>query len=384
MSVFSLGFALAILVVVVLMAIELMRGVRSTEFLEEIPPEDSPSSPFVSVVVPARNEEKNLEAALRSMLAQTYSPFEIIVIDDRSTDQTGAILDRLAREFPLLRVFHLQTLPNGWLGKNHALFLGASKARGTLLLFTDADVMMEPSTLSRSIRYLMTERLDHLAVSPRLAMDGLVLNIFAIGFNFFFSLYARPWKARDRRSPAHIGIGAFNLMRREVYESIGTHQQIAMRPDDDMKLGKLVKKMGFSQGFLMGNRLISVEWYSSVKNLIQGMMKNSFAGVNYRVSLVIAATLGQLVIFVWPFIAVLLARGPSRWVYLAIILLLLSLAGGGAYLCRNVVGLSVGLPLASVVLLYIMWNSMIQIYWHQGIFWRDTHYPLHLLKANKI
>ena len=203
---------------------------------------------LISVVIPARNEKRHLEIALQSVLGQKYPTFEVIVIDDRSTDETGEILDRMAVQNPLLRVFHIQELPQGWLGKNFALSYGASKARGDLLLFTDADVIMEPTTMSRAVSYLIKERLDHMTLSPTLSMPSLILRIFVTGFYFFFSLYARPWKARDSKSHAHIGIGAFNLIRQKVYQTIGTHQVIAMRPDDDMKLGKIVKKNGFSSG----------------------------------------------------------------------------------------------------------------------------------------
>ncbi len=384
MNLFLLYTAVVTLLIVVLIAVELFRGVRTMGYLENVPPVVSTTSPLVSVVIPARNEAKHLETALRSVLGQQYPHFEVIVINDRSTDETGAILDRLVRQNPLIKVFLLHELPPGWLGKNYALFFGASKARGDLLLFTDADVIMEPTTISRAVGYLMAEHLDHLTLSPRLAMPGLLLNIFVTGFYFFFSLYARPWKVRDPRSHAHIGIGAFNLIRREVYQNIGTHQVIAMRPDDDMKLGKIIKKGGFAQDILFGNGFIAVEWYASVQELIHGMMKNSFAGVEYRISSVVAVTFGQIAIFIWPFFAVFLIGAPSRWVYLAIVLILLTLVSYGAHLCNSRPWLGLGLPLASALLLYIFWKSMLQIYWHQGIYWRDTHYPLRLLKANKV
>ena len=364
--------------------IELLRGVGTLGFLEDVPPIDSPKPLLVSVVIPARNERKHLEMALQSVLGQLYPTFEVIVIDDRSTDETGEILDRMAIHNPLLNVFHLQHLPQGWLGKNYALSYGASKARGDLLLFTDADVIMEPTTLSRAVSYLNKERLDHLTMSPTLSMPSVILRIFVTGFYFFFSLYARPWKARDPKSHAHIGIGAFNLIRQQVYQTIGTHQVIAMRPDDDMKLGKIVKKEGFSQGFLFGNRFISVEWYASVRELVHGMMKNSFAGVEYQVSMVVAATLGQFMLFIWPFLALFLVGGPAHWVYVIIVLILLLILGYGAQLCHGSPWLALGLPLASVLLLYIFWKSMIQTLWHQGIYWRETFYPLRLLKANKV
>jgi glycosyltransferase involved in cell wall biosynthesis len=384
MSPFLLYTALLSLLIIILTAIELFRGVRMLGFLEDVPPIDSPVPPLVSVVIPARNEKRHIEIALQSILDQKYPTFEVIVIDDRSTDETGEILDRMAVQNPLLKVFHILELPQGWLGKNFALSYGASKARGELLLFTDADVIMEPTTMNRAVNYLIQEQLDHLTLSPTLSMPSVILRIFVTGFYFFFSLYARPWKARDSKSHAHIGIGAFNLIRQQVYQTIGTHQVIAMRPDDDMKLGKIVKKNGFSQGFLFGNRFVSVEWYASVRELVHGMMKNSFAGVEYRMSMVVATTLGQFMLYIWPFFALFLVGGLTRWVYGIIVLILLLMLGYGAHLCHDSPWLGLGLPLASALLVYIFWISMIQTLWCQGIYWRETYYPLRQLKGNKV
>ena len=384
MSPLLLYTALLSLLILAIIAIELLKGVKKLGFLEDVPPIDASAPPLVSVVIPARNEKKHLEMALQSVLGQKYPKFEVIVIDDRSTDTTGEILDIMAAHNLLLTVFHIRELPEGWLGKNYALSYGASKARGDLLLFMDADVIMETTTLSRAVNYLTQERLDHLTLSPTLSMPSLILRIFVTGFYFFFSLYARPWKARDPKSRAHIGIGAFNLIRQQVYQAIGTHRAISMRPDDDMKLGKIVKKNGFSQGFLFGNRFISVEWYASIQELVHGMMKNSFAGVEYRISMVVAATLGQFMLFIWPFFALFLVGGLTLWVYMIIVLILLVMLSYGAHLCHESPWLGLGLPLASTLLIYIFWRSMIQTLWRQGIYWRETYYPLGLLKANKV
>ena len=140
MSVFLFALALATLVLHVATAVQIQRGNRSIRFLKDLPPLTGPL-PRVSILIPARNEERNLEEALRSVLALDYDNLEIDVVDDRSTDRTGEILDRMAAADPRLRVVHVRELPPGWLGKNHALWLGAGKATGEFLLFTDADVV---------------------------------------------------------------------------------------------------------------------------------------------------------------------------------------------------------------------------------------------------
>ncbi len=376
-AIFSLLIFLAIIV-------ELILGHRSLESLKEFPPLEPSEVPKVSIVIAARNEEKNIEVALLSVLAQAYRNFEIIVVDDRSTDSTGSILGRMVKGNPCLRVLHVDQLPKGWLGKNHALFLGAETASGDFFLFTDADVVMEATTVSRAVRAMKEQRLDHLTLVPEIIMPGMMLNAFACAFSIFFSLFAKPWKARDPRSSKHVGIGAFNLVRAEAYRTAGTHRAIAMRPDDDMKLGKLIKKHGLRQEILLGMTLISVEWYSSTKELIQGMMKNAFSGVDYRLSMVVAGTFGQWWIFIWPFLGAFLTSGVTRWINFILAVMIVSVGMYHAHLSRSRLRFALGLPLASALFVYIIWKSTLTTLLNNGINWRDTHYSLEELKANKV
>ncbi|PYQ54946.1 MAG: hypothetical protein DMF53_28775 [Acidobacteria bacterium] len=161
--------ALATLIAHVATAIQVLLGNRSIRALRDLPPLAGPL-PRVSIIIPARNEERNLEEALRSILALDYDNLEIDVVDDRSTDRTGEILDRMATADPRLRIVHVRELPPGWLGKNHALWLGAEKATGEFLLFTDADVVMAPSILRRAVGALVADRLDHLTAAPERAV----------------------------------------------------------------------------------------------------------------------------------------------------------------------------------------------------------------------
>ena len=305
MSVFLFALALATLVLHVATAVQIQRGNRSIRFLKDLPPLAGPL-PRVSILIPARNEERNLEEALRSVLALDYDNLEIDVVDDRSTDRTGEILDRMAAADPRLRVVHVRELPPGWLGKNHALWLGAGKATGEFLLFTDADIVIEPLALRRAVGAMVADGLDHLTASPSIERPSVLFEMFIGVFALFFALFTKPWKVKDPKSPAHVGIGAFNLVRASAYHAAGGHRAIAMRPDDDLKLGKLLKKNGFRPEFVFGQGALRVEWYASVRELIQGLMKNAFSGVDYRVSVVVVSTVIQLVLLVWPFLALFL------------------------------------------------------------------------------
>lgn len=363
---------------------QLMVGGRALRFLHDVAPLSAAGAPPVSIVVAARNEERNLEAALRSLLAQHYPRLEIVVVDDRSVDATGAILDRMAEGDPRLRVVHLTELPPGWLGKNHALQRGAEAASGEWILFTDADIVMNPTTVARAVALAMSERLDHLTVAPRVHMPGPVLQGFGTLFGIVFSLWTRPWKVSDPRSPSHVGIGAFNLLRATAYRAMGGHRPIRMRPDDDIKLGKLVKKNGFRQQFAVGTELISVEWYASVRELVHGLTKNAFAATEYRLGAVLAATAVNLLFFVWPFVAVFVTEGPARLLYGIAVGILLFIFVGAARMQGANPAPGLLFPLLNLLLLYIVWRSTLVTLATGGIEWRGTRYPLDELRANRV
>jgi cellulose synthase/poly-beta-1,6-N-acetylglucosamine synthase-like glycosyltransferase len=347
-------------------------------------PVPSGKLPKVSIIVPARNEERNIREALRSLLALDYPDYELLVVNDRSTDRTGQILDEMAAQAPRLKVLHVGDLPAGWLGKNHAMHFAAQQARGELLLFTDADIVFEPTALARAVGYFEQQRLDHLAIGPETRMPSWLLSSFVVLFCILFYLYIRVWGIRNPKSTAHVGIGAFNLVRAEVFRRLGGFQPIAMRPDDDLKLGKLVKAGGCRQDLLAGAGMLSVEWYSSVRELAVGFEKNAFAAVDYNLPFVVLYTSSILVFNVWPFAAVFLTWGPTRWLYLACVLALWSMAWGCAREIRQPWHTALGFPVSALLLVLISWRSVLLTYWRGGIRWRDTHYSLAELRANRV
>ena len=222
--------AIANLVMVLVCTFLLGLGGYLTRRLRELPVPELEHWPTVSLVAPARNEERNIERAVRSLVQLDYPHLQITLVNDRSTDRTGQILDALAAEFPQLNVVHLTELPAGWLGKNHALQLGADRSRGEWLLFTDADIIFEPTTLRRAIGYALAEKIDHVAATPETRMPSWLLRSFVVAFGVYFLLFVRTWAIRNPRSTAHVGIGAFNLVRTAVYRAVGGHEKIRMRP----------------------------------------------------------------------------------------------------------------------------------------------------------
>ena len=340
--------------------------------------------PSVSLIAAARNEERNIERAVRSLVTLDYPDLEITIVNDRSTDATGGILARLAAEFPLFNVVTLSELPAGWLGKNHALQIGANRSRGEWLLFTDADIVFEPTALKRAIAYANQHAVDHLVATPDAHMPSWFLKSFVVTFAVYFSLFVRIWSVRDPRSTAHVGVGAFNLVRAAVYRSLGSHERIRMRPDDDLKLGKIIKLAGFRQDVVHGAGLIGVEWYASLSELIRGLEKNSFSALEYNPWLTAATTLPPLIFNVWPYVAVFVTRGPVQWLYIAVCLVLWFMAWLAARGMSVPPSAALGFPLAVALMMYIQWRSMLLNYYHGGIRWRDTHYRLAELRANRV
>jgi glycosyltransferase involved in cell wall biosynthesis len=355
-----------------------------TRRLADVPVSALDRWPTVSLISPARNEERHIEQAVRSLVTIDYPELEITIVNDRSTDRTGEILGRLAAEFPQLNVVTLTELPAGWLGKNHALQLGADRSRGEWLLFTDADVVFEPTALRRAIKYCLTNQVDHLAATPEARMPTWFLQSFIVTFAIYFSLFIRLWAIRNPRSSAHVGIGAFNLVRAEVYRAVGGHARIRMRPDDDLKLGKLIKLGGFRQDLVNGDKFLVVHWYASLGELIRGLEKNTFSATEYSAWFTLFSGAASLLNNVWPFAAVLLVPGPARWINLAVCLTLWWMAWSTARAMQAPQTCALAFPLTVLLLVYIQWRTMILNYYHDGIRWRDTHYSLAELKANRV
>lgn len=364
--------------------LEFWRGHRQCYFLRDIAPAEDDRCPSLAVVIAARNEARNIREALQSILALDYPGYRIVLVNDRSTDETGIIADELAREHDHLEVVHIHKLPPGWLGKNHALYVGARATQSELILFTDADIVMQPDAPRRAVSHMQAQGLDMLAVTPEFETTSLGLDLFFPHFTLSFGLFARPWMARDPKSSAHIGIGAFNLIRREAYETAGTHRAIALRPDDDIKLGKIVKMHGFREDYLFGNSMISVEWYTSLPEAIRGLMKNAFAGLEYNLPLALSGALAQAVFFIWPWFAALLSEGPARWLYVLAILCQLTLAADSTKFHGIKRWAALGQPFGALIIVYIILRGAALNLFQGGIYWRDTFYPLAELRKNRV
>ncbi|MEQ1824436.1 MAG: glycosyltransferase [Pirellula sp.] len=340
--------------------------------------------PSVSIIVCARNEQESIREAVTTLLHQDYPKYQLLVVNDRSTDRTGQILQELQAEQPRLVLVNIDELPNGWLGKCHAMHVGAKSATGDWLLFTDADVSMQSDTLKRTISYALDENADHLALVPECIMPNWLLHAFIATFSIFFKILVKPSQIANPQSPAHVGIGAFNLVRSEVYRKLQGHETIRLRPDDDLKLGKIIKMNGYRQRFASGIGLISVPWYPSVLALVRGLEKNSYAGMDYSPAKLVLTNLALPTLFVMPWILLCMATGVSWWLLLATCVAMLGMAIHNAVSLGYTWLYGLFFPVGVLMFLFVINRAIWLTYWRQGIYWRDHFYSLDELRSNPV
>ncbi len=362
--------------------------------------------PRVSIVVPARNEDEHIAETLKRLLALEYSNYEVIAVDDRSTDRTGRIMDEIAKEPSLnsssghsfsdsraagdgdrptrLKVIHIQDLPAGWLGKTHAMWRASQIATGDWLLFTDADVLFKPDALRRAIAYAESEKADHVILFPRMIMKRPGEKMMIAFFQALFVFGHRPWKVADPDTKDHMGVGAFNMIRRSAYDAIGTYQALRMEVLDDMKLGKVVKNAGYAQRNVFGEDLISLRWAKGALGVVNNLTKNFFAVLSFQWWRTVASIMGLGFLNLGPFLGLWFAQGWARLPYAVALASIFGIYYGMSSL-SDVPGYYFFLhPVSTSLFIYTLVRSMIHTYRHDGIIWRGTRYPLEELRKGLV
>ncbi|MEO6120169.1 MAG: glycosyltransferase, partial [Terriglobales bacterium] len=274
--------------------------------------------PRVSIIVPARNEAAALEGCITSLLELDYPDFEVIAVDDRSTDSTGAIMDSVAGTHPhnsRLQVIHVTELPSGWMGKTHAMWLAGKQSTGDVLLFTDGDTCFRPDSIRRAVNYLLASNADHFVVYPTMLLKSAGERMMISYFQAMLTFIHRPWKIADPKALDHIGVGAFNMVRRAAYEAIGTYAAMRMEVIDDLRLGRLIKLHGFRQRVALGPGIVTLHWVSGAMGIVRNLGKNSFAALRFQWTFVIAACLGLAYITLLPIIGLVFAPGWTKLGY---------------------------------------------------------------------
>ncbi|MGH9547240.1 MAG: glycosyltransferase [Terriglobales bacterium] len=343
-------------------------------------------NPRVSIVVPACNEAPDIEATLARLLALEYENYEVIAVDDRSTDRTGEIMERIAAAAPprRLKVVHIAELPHGWMGKPHAMWSASNLADGDWLLFTDADVLFRPDVLDRALAYAESERADHLVLFPRMIMKHPGEKMMIAFFQTLFVFGHRPWKVADPKTRDHIGVGAFNLIRRPVYEALGTYRALRFDVLDDMKLGKVVKNAGYAQRNVFGADLISIRWAKGAFGVVDNLTKNFFAIMSFQWPRALGSCVALAFLNLMPFAGIALAHGWARLGYAVALFSMFSIYVGMSRKSDIPPYYFVLHPISTALFVYTMLRSTFLTLARGGVMWRGTFYPLEELREHMV
>jgi hypothetical protein len=337
---------------------------------------NSLTGPLVTIVVPACNEEKNIENSIMSLLDQDYKNLDIIIVNDRSTDNTAAVLAKLQDRFPRLNVHEVTELPHGWMGKSHALAVGAKLAKGNYLVFTDADVILENTTITRAVRYMTDNGLDHLTLVFKNMTRGWLLNSLILDAGMSLLVLFRPWMVKKGSERYFIGVGAFNMVKKSVYQKIGGHEEIRMHPVDDVMLGKSIKQHGFSQDCLLAYNFVVVPWYDSVGAMVKGLEKNVFSLVHYRVLLIPIILFAIIVPTIFPVWGMIFGNLSVRIICLLTLGIRLVTFFKGLQQQEVAKWYLPGCLITPYISCYIIVKAVFVTLANGGIIWRGQHYPL--------
>jgi len=384
MQIFGLVFFSLIAVAWIFQGLRIAHGATKIPFIKESTPAEDAACPSISLIFAARDEEEKLPAALATLASIDYPSLEIIAVNDRSQDATGRILDEFAATHSRFRAVHISELPDGWLGKPHALQKAYEASRGEWLLFTDADVRFERSVLRRSAALVQRSNLDHFTLLSSVEMHGFWEKTLITFFGLAFFLSNDTLGANNPKSRSYIGVGAFQMVRRTVYEAIGTHRRLAMEVVDDMKLAKLVKQGGFRSCVGIAQEFIIVRWHAGLRNMIRGVTKNFYAAFGYNFAFAMAAVTGVFAMNVLPFVSVFAGHGWIRILSGIAVGMALLLHGGANRVSRVSPLYALTHPIGAILFCYMVARSVAVTLWQGGVTWRGTFYPLKQLKRGVV
>jgi chlorobactene glucosyltransferase len=378
---FLLWFGLAMLLIWNALGITILRPGQTVDTLAH--------APKVSIIVPARNEEDALGAALESFCQLDYTGYEVIVVDDASTDETGRIADEWAASASALsriRVIHNRDLPAGWTGKVHALSLAAGAATGEWILATDADVVFHAEILSLAMGLAFRERAQLVSLTPEIELGGFWEKVALPAFTLLLStLY--PLRLVNRPNfPRAIAAGAFILMRRDDFDALGGYEPVKNVVIEDMRMAEHFKRNGRRVFVAVSRGLYRTRMYSGLGELWEGLSRSAFEGVGCSVIKILGGVFVGLVTSVLPWVvaAVILLRGAQRAAFhqgiAALALAIATLAESVLIYLAVLLFLRVPvlyvftLPLAAIFYSGVGLNSMVKSVFGSGVAWKGRRY----------
>lgn len=345
---------------------------------------DAPSPekfPLLSILVPACNEARTIEPALRSLLRQNYPNMEIIAINDRSTDETGDIIDRLSEEYNSLKTLHIDELPEGWIGKTHALKKGFSKATGEWILATDADVCYEPGALRSIMSVALHENLDQISCLPHMKNNGFLHEMSYNGFVTFVVCVQNLDGIQDVNSDDYFAFGAFNMVRRETFEKTKGFQWLRMEIADDMGTAKMMNDHKAKQGFYYAFEELTLEWYDSLKEMIRGLEKNGIAVLgHYSYLRGFCIPVVWLLLFLAPFIGLFSSWTTVQIIAASTVLLSIPFNITAARRLERPVSTFLFSFFGVCMMMFALIRSTYACAKRGGVEWRGTIYPVEKLR----
>jgi chlorobactene glucosyltransferase len=346
--------------------------------------------PKVSVILPARNEEKYISKCLDSLFEQDYPNFEIIAVNDSSSDKTAEIMYRYQNKSSILTVLNAGFKPAGWIGKNWACHQGYLRANGEIFLFTDADTIHSPSVLSLAIEHLVEQKLDALTVIPRLLCQDIWTKItLPLIWSISYVKYS-PIRANNPKATTGYFFGSFYVIFRKVYEAVGTHEAVKSEIVEDGALGGIVKKAKFNLRVVRGEHYVEAVWardFSTLWHGLRRLMIPLYHQDRINASLITIATFFLLLIpfislFVFPFLSIMSNFNTSGKDILLLVnlntiaLIVLSSAIQSKYILFNSSLYSLASPIAGTIICLAFLSSIIDAKKKEIIKWRGRGYTI--------
>jgi len=365
---------------------------RLTPFLEEFEKKHH-SNPKVSVILPARNEEKYIEKCINSLVEQDYDNYEIIAINDSSEDETKNIIKKYSEQTSKVIFVDAKPKPNGWMGKNWACMEGYRKATGEIILFTDSDTFHSKNVISLAVSHLVSVNLDALTVIPKMLCMDFWTKITLPMISTFLHTRFSALKVNDPEKKTGYFFGSFFIIKRSVYESVGMHEGVRQEIIEDGALGKKVKESGYKMKMVRGDHLIEAVWArdkTTLWNALKRLMVPLYLQNNYVAVGIFFAVL-FLLFMPFPFLAysgIFIEEGLSFVILFGTSLLGSLLIYLGAVIEAKELQIKLGNtafgPIGSLVIILAFFSGIVQAKSNSAVSWRGRNYSLKEHTQNSI
>jgi len=278
----------------------MLKTFHESPFLDKFEKKEH-EKPKVSIILPARNEEKFIGKCLDSLIKQDYDNYEIVTINDSSNDATGDIIKKYSKKFPKVISVDAKPKPDGWIGKNWACIEGYKKASGDLLLFTDADTVHTSSVISLAVSHLLSLELDVLTVIPRMLCLDKITKITLPMISTFLHTRFSALRVNDTSKNTGYFFGSFFIIKKSTYDSVGTHEGVKGELVEDGALGRKVKESGFKMRMVRGEHLVDAVWARDMHTLWNALKRLMIPLYLQNAKIAVASFFGVLFLLFMPF-----------------------------------------------------------------------------------